>query len=297
MSVVTPLYLIKSVTDVATTFQVTDSNTLVDQGNWDGGFNGGLGYSTDDLVLYTDTKYYKSTTDTNTTEPTMDVSWVQATVDGFVAGDWPDPSADETLFVSLERGLSGQEIIRITSRAGSGADTVYTASRAARGSYAKGHGFLSETMPTIHTSATQHAHGVADFLDLATSSDVSGAVAEAEGYTDSAIADEVTRADLAYDAIGAAATAESNAQDYTDSAIGDEVTRADGAYDALGAAATAESNANDYTDSAIAAIVDSDDASTTTFDPTGVPVVQSTSTDVQSALADLAAAVAALQLL
>lgn len=53
-----------------------------------------------------------------------------------------------------------------------------------------------------------------------------------------AIANEVSRANGAYDAAGSASTAEQNAKDYADSLASN--------YDAAGAAATAEQNAKDY---------------------------------------------------
>ena len=54
--------------------------------------------------------------------------------------------------------------------------------------------------------------------------------------------------DVGADASGAAATAQSNAEGYTDTKISAEVTRANAAYDASGSAATAQSNAEGYTD-------------------------------------------------
>ncbi len=73
----------------------------------------------------------------------------------------------------------------------------------------------------------------------------------ASAITDLNLGDIVTHDASEFDAVGAAATAESNANSYTDDAIDVEVARANGAYDANGAAGTAESNAADYTDGAI----------------------------------------------
>lgn len=84
-----------------------------------------------------------------------------------------------------------------------------------------------------------------------------GAAAAAQSaaavYTDDAIAAEVIRADGAYDALGAAAAAQTASETYTDDAIASEVTRADAAYDAAGAAAAAQTAAETYTDGRLSA--------------------------------------------
>lgn len=106
-------------------------------------------------------------------------------------------------------------------------------------------------------NAKDYADGLAGNYDAAgsASSAQSNAISSANGYTDSAISSEVTRADAAYDASGSAATAYSNATSYTDSAISG--LNLSSTYDANGAAAQALSDANDYTDTAVAALVDS----------------------------------------
>ena len=76
----------------------------------------------------------------------------------------------------------------------------------------------------------------------------SAATSAANSYTDGKIADEVSRADAAYDTKGAAAAAQTAANSYTDGKIADEVTRADAAYDTKGAAAAAQVAAKTYTD-------------------------------------------------
>jgi hypothetical protein len=69
---------------------------------------------------------------------------------------------------------------------------------------------------------------------------IAGGVATTTNISD-AIADEVTRADAAYDASGAAGTAEQNAKNYADGLAVN--------YDAAGSATTAENNAKGYADS------------------------------------------------
>jgi hypothetical protein len=69
------------------------------------------------------------------------------------------------------------------------------------------------------------------------------AQANAETYTVSQIAAEVTRANGAYDAAGAASAAQGAAETYTGTQLAAEVTRANAAYDAAGAAAAAQAAA------------------------------------------------------
>ena len=68
----------------------------------------------------------------------------------------------------------------------------------------------------------------------------------AKKYTDEAIAAEVIRANDAYDAAGAAATAEGNAKTYADGLVKDAEGKS--RFDAAGSAATAETNAKGYAD-------------------------------------------------
>ena len=60
--------------------------------------------------------------------------------------------------------------------------------------------------------------------------------------------------------------AETDAKAYTDDAIAAEVTRSNGAYDAAGAAATAEQNAKNYADEIKATILGENDKLVTTYD-------------------------------
>jgi hypothetical protein len=119
------------------------------------------------------------------------------------------------------------------------------------------------------------------------------AQSNAEGYTDTKISAEVTRANAAYDASGSAATAQSNAEGYTDTKISAEVTRANAAYDASGSAATAQSNAEGYTDGKVphtlAAVtskwINSYDATTETFTATQPAYTDISGTPVLAAIA------------
>ena len=94
-------------------------------------------------------------------------------------------------------------------------------------------------------------------VNFATISDldtaISTAVSTAEGYTDGAISTEVTRANAAYEAAGAASaavtTAESASNAYTDGKIATEVTNRNSAI------ATAVSTAEGYTDTAVSNLV------------------------------------------
>lgn len=127
---------------------------------------------------------------------------------------------------------------------------------------------------TAEQNAKDYADGLAGNYDAAGAAATaeSNAISSANGYTDSAISSEVTRADAAYDAAGSAATAYSNATSYTDTAITN--LNLGTTYDAYGAAATAESNAASYTDTAVANLVD------------GAPALLNTLNELAAAIAD-----------
>jgi hypothetical protein len=80
--------------------------------------------------------------------------------------------------------------------------------------------------------------------------DAAGAAASAqsaaETYAGQQVAAEATRANAAYDASGAASAAQTAAETYTSGQISTEVTRANSAYDAAGAAAAAQTAAETY---------------------------------------------------
>lgn len=127
---------------------------------------------------------------------------------------------------------------------------------------------------TAEQNAKDYADGLAGNYDAAGAAATaeSNAISSANGYTDSAISSEVTRADGAYDAAGSAATAYSNATSYTDTAITN--LNLTGNFDASGAAAQALSDANDYTDTAVANLVD------------GAPALLNTLNELAAAIAD-----------
>jgi hypothetical protein len=86
-----------------------------------------------------------------------------------------------------------------------------------------------------------------------TSTDIQNAVTTAENYTDTAISAEVTRANGAYDALGAASSAESAAKTYADGLISTEVSNRNSAI--ATAKTEAISAAESYADTAVANVV------------------------------------------
>lgn len=93
----------------------------------------------------------------------------------------------------------------------------------------------------------------------ATAFDAAGAAASAqsiaETYAGQQVAAEVTRANAAYDATGAATAAQTAAETYTSGQISGEVARANAAYDAAGAAAAAQTAAEAYSAAEVSAEV------------------------------------------
>jgi hypothetical protein len=91
-----------------------------------------------------------------------------------------------------------------------------------------------------------------------------------------------------YDPAGSASTAEGNANDYTDSAI--TALNLSGTYDALGAATTALNDAKAYTDQEVAALVDSAPALLDTLNELAAAIADNPNyaTDVANLIADKA---------
>ena len=105
-------------------------------------------------------------------------------------------------------------------------------------------------------------------LSSQSSTDISNAITTAENYTDSAISSEVSRANGAYDVLGAASSAQSAAESYADTAATNAQSSAESYADTAATnaenaaksyadtvAGTAQSNAEAYTDTAVANLV------------------------------------------
>jgi hypothetical protein len=123
---------------------------------------------------------------------------------------------------------------------------------------------IEEGVTNLYFTSSRALSATASAYDSAGSA--ASAITTANGYTDTAIGaldtDDIEEGvtnlyftnqraldatSAAYDAAGAAATAENNAKSYADGLASN--------YDAAGAAATAESNANGYTDTAVSNLV------------------------------------------
>jgi hypothetical protein len=121
--------------------------------------------------------------------------------------------------------------------------------------------------PDIISDLQDVAAGKQDTLTAGSNIDITGTTISVTGLDSADISDFNTAAlsatSSAYDAAGAASTAQTNAESYADGVAGDAydnaVTYANGLagnYDAAGAAGTAESNANSYTDAEISDVLD-----------------------------------------
>ena len=155
------------------------------------------------------------------------------------------------------------------------ASTAYTNALADANTYTDGKvSDLVGMAPSLLDTLEKIDAAIANDANFSTTllNDIATAQSTAEGYTDDAISAEVTRANAAYDAAGAATTAKNDAKSYADSlasnydaagAAGTAETNAksyaDGLavnYDAAGSASTAQSNAEGYTDTAIGNVLD-----------------------------------------
>lgn len=129
---------------------------------------------------------------------------------------------------------------------------------------------VDERIATAKSGAEETAAADATAkANAAQSAAISAAATDATTKANKALADAKAYADgLAsnYDAAGSADDALESANSYTDGKIAEEVTRANGAYDAKGAAAAAEQAAKDYADDIKADLLGNSETLVGTYD-------------------------------
>ena len=191
-----------------------------------------------------------------------------------LAGNYDAAGAASTAQSNAE-GYADTAASNAQTNAESYADTKKTEAISAANTYTDGKvADLVGMAPSLLDTLEKIDAAIANDANFSTTllNDIATAQATAESYTDNAISAEVTRANAAYDAAGAATAANIDSNSYADSLASNydaagaasaaqtaAKSYADGLasnYDASGSASTAQSNAEGYTDTAIENVLD-----------------------------------------